>query len=47
MEKFKEKINQLKSEIDGANLRAETADRKIGHLQEQLGAKGILIFEGC
>lgn len=40
MEKFKEKINQLKLEIDGSNTRADVAEKKLSALSQQLAAKG-------
>jgi predicted nucleic acid-binding Zn-ribbon protein len=43
MEKFKEKINQLKLEIDGSNARADVAEKKLSALSQQLAAKGYHI----
>ena len=40
MDKFKEKINQLKSEIDASNARADLAEKKLSVLSEQLAGKG-------
>jgi chromosome segregation ATPase len=43
MEKFKEKITQLKLEIDTANARADQAEQKLSELTAALSSKGTFI----
>lgn len=42
MDKLKEKVQQLKAEVDAANARFEVAEKKLVKVKSQLVDKGIL-----
>lgn len=44
MDKFKEKINQLKAEVDGANARHEVSQKKLDAVNAELASKGMLFM---
>jgi anti-sigma28 factor (negative regulator of flagellin synthesis) len=44
MEKVKEKLAQLKAEIDSANGRYEVSESKLNELKLQYRSKGLMVF---